>query len=275
MNEQEYTPSENGAEELTTKSKERKQNAQSTLLIVACVLCGVSIILITAVPILLSIWPTSPQSQYPAINPNPTVQGEDISDDALEAAMDSTVIVKCGTSVGSGVVIRENGYILTNYHVVSGGDALSVILRGEDKTRTATLVGYSESVDIAVLKIEASLPIAAFASHDAVRYGEKVYAIGSPTSAEYGWSVTQGVVSCPAREIRIYDDEGKLEKKQTFLQTDAAVNHGSSGGPLINVRGEVVGIITLRHSKGEGMGFAIPSDKSLNEAIRIIENQDN
>ena len=161
----------------------------------------------------------------------------------------------------------------SNYHVVSDKKALTVILRESKKEYSATLVGYDGRMDIAVLKIQASdLPVAAFAASNAVRYGERVYAIGAPTGADYGWSVTHGVVSCPNRELKVYDEKGKLEKTLTAIQTDAAVNHGNSGGPLINVRGEVIGIVTLRHSKGTGMGFAIPADEALEIAVKRIEN---
>lgn len=273
MNEQDFTPDDNKIPETPPEDKNEKKERKNALLITACILSGISIILLLTMPLLSTLSLLSPHGEYPAPNPNPTVQGEDISDKALDAAMDSTVIVMCGNSAGSGVIIRDDGYILTNYHVVSDKKGLTVILREDDRNYTATLVGYDERMDIAVLKIQASdLPVAAFAASNSVRYAEKVYAIGAPTGADYGWSVTQGIVSCPNRELNVYDTDGKLEKTMTAIQTDAAVNHGNSGGPLVNVRGEVIGIVTLRHSKGTGMGFAIPADQALDTAIKIIEN---
>lgn len=266
MNEQEFFPSEN---QPTPNTPEKKP--KNTLLAVACILAGISIFLMLLSPILTLIISYVQPHNYPTVNSNPTVIGEDISEKALSDAMDSTVIVMCGNSAGSGVIIREDGYILTNHHVITDDSPLTVITRN-NKTYNATLIGYSERMDIAVLKIEASsLPIASFASSDTLRYGEKVYAIGAPTGADFGWSVTHGIISCPKREIEIYDDNGKLEKTMTLIQTDAAVNHGNSGGPLVNIRGEVVGIVTLRHSKGTGMGFALPADKALVEAVKIID----
>lgn len=275
MNEQDFTPDDNKIPETPPEDKNEKKERKSPLLITACILSGISILLLLTTPILSMLALLLPHGDYPTPNPTPTVQGEDISDKVLDEAMDSTVIVMCGNSAGSGVIIRDDGYILTNYHVVSDGESLSVILREGERKQSASLVGYNERMDVAVLKIQATnLPIAAFASSDTVRYGERVYAIGAPTGADYGWSVTQGIVSCPNRDLNVYDADGKLEKTMTAIQTDAAVNHGNSGGPLVNVRGEVIGIVTLRHKKGDGMGFAIPADQALDAAIKIIENNE-
>jgi serine protease Do len=196
--------------------------------------------------------------------------------------MNSVVIVSAqsslGKSTGTGIVISKNGYIVTNYHVVEKSDEISVKLRGASEATPATLVGYSEVDDVAVLKILATnLTPATFAKSDSCRVGDKVYAIGTPEGELYGWSVTQGIISCPDREILIYDNEGILIKKMNVVQTDASVNQGNSGGPLVNARGEVVGIITLKLSGSAGMGFAIPSDGALKDIEAIIKsgNADN
>ncbi len=213
-----------------------------------------------------------------------TVSGEDYTSDAdmLEDVMNSVVIVSAqsslGKSTGTGIVISKNGYIVTNYHVVEKSDEISVKLRGASEATPATLVGYSEVDDVAVLKILATnLTPATFAKSDSCRVGDKVYAIGTPEGELYGWSVTQGIISCPDREILIYDNEGILIKKMNVVQTDASVNQGNSGGPLVNARGEVVGIITLKLSGSAGMGFAIPSDGALKDIEAIIKsgNADN
>lgn len=266
MNDQEIFPSENQPTPDVPSKKPK-----NTLLTVACILASISVFLMLASPVLTLIFSYVLPNNYPYVNSAPTVEGEDISEKALLGAMDSTVIVMCGSSAGSGIIIREDGYILTNRHVITDDSPLSIITR-DAKTYSAALIGYSERMDIAVLKIEASsLPTASFASSDSLRYGERVYAIGAPTGADFGWSVTHGIISCPKRVVEVYNDDGKLEKKMTLIQTDAAVNHGNSGGPLVNIRGEVIGIVTLRHSKGTGMGFALPADKALAEAVKIID----
>jgi serine protease Do len=216
---------------------------------------------------------------YIQVSNGGTVEGEKYESDAdmLEAVMDSVVVVSAktalGKSTGTGIVLTADGYIATNYHVVEGSSSISVKLHDSDEAITAKLIGYSEIDDVAVLKILAKdLRPATFAKSDSCRVGDKVYAIGTPEGELYGWSVTQGIISCPDREILIYDKEGILIKKMNVVQTDASVNQGNSGGPLINVRGEVVGIITLKLSGSAGMGFAIPSDGALKDIEAIIKN---
>ncbi|MBQ8409886.1 MAG: trypsin-like peptidase domain-containing protein [Clostridia bacterium] len=212
------------------------------------------------------------------VSGNGSVQYEDYesSPDMLEDVMRSVVIVNTKTSTGSGVgtgiILSSDGYIVTNYHVVNGAKTISVRIYESDKIYDADLVGFSEIDDIAVLKIKATdLRAAVFAKSSECRVGEQVYAIGSPEGEDFGWSVTRGIISCADREIKIYDDEGILEKKMYVIQTDASVNPGNSGGPLINVRGEVVGIITLKLSDSAGMGFAIPSDGAVELIQAIVE----
>ena len=107
--------------------------------------------------------------------------------------------------------------------------------------------------------------------------GERVYAIGSPEGTDYSWTVTQGIISSVNRDLKLYDNDGVLEKKMRVIQTDAAVNPGNSGGPIINSRGEVVGIVTLKLTDSAGMGFALPSDGVLLLVEEIIKsgNADN
>ena len=205
--------------------------------------------------------------------------GEDVSGDTssdmLEDVINSVVLVKTttasGTGIGTGIILSADGYIATNYHVVDQAKSITVTTY-DSQALQAELVGYSEVDDLAVLKVKAdSLRPATFAKSSECRIGESVFAIGFPEGDEYGWSVTKGIVSCPDREIKIYDSEGILEKKMYVIQTDTPVNPGNSGGPLINSRGEVLGIITLKLANSAGMGFAIPSDGALELITAIIE----
>ena len=184
-----------------------------------------------------------------------------------------TVKTKNGGATGSGIVITEDGYIATNYHVVDDAVDISITLYNSKEKIPARLMGYSERDDIAVLKANVDgLRPATFARSESCRVGERVYSVGAPEGEEFGWTVTQGIISNPLREIKIYDNEYILEKKMYLLQTDAAVNPGNSGGPLINARGEVVGIITLKRSDSAGIGFALPSSASLELIDAIIRN---
>jgi len=152
---------------------------------------------------------------------------------------------------GSGVLIREDGVIVTNHHVVEGATRIRVHLR-DGRTFAGRVLGTDPSADLAVVKIEArALPTAGFADSDAARVGEWVLAIGAPFGLEA--TVTHGVISAKGRaglgQTSIED----------YLQTDASINPGNSGGPLINLRGEVLGINTMILGRGTGVGFAVPS----------------
>lgn len=157
---------------------------------------------------------------------------------------------------GSGVIISADGYVVTNNHVVDGATKLRVKLN-DDRIFDATLVGRDSATDIALLKIEATeLPTLAFGSSDALRLGEWVLAIGSPFDLQS--TITAGIVSAKARSLGAIPDDFRIE---SFIQTDAAVNPGNSGGALVNARGELVGINTLIKSQTGsyiGYSFAVP-----------------
>ena len=176
---------------------------------------------------------------------------------------------------GSGIIISEDGYILTNNHVVDSksesayydiSEATSVkvtLSTGENKTYEAKIVGKDSQTDLAVLKIDAKgLTKAEFADSDSVKIGEFTMAVGNPLAL--GTTITCGVVSAVNREVD--DDEGNKFK---CIQTDAAINSGNSGGALINSKGQVIGVNTLKVSSTgvEGIGFAIP----INSTISVTE----
>ena len=158
--------------------------------------------------------------------------------------------------LGSGVIIRPDGYIVTNNHVINGADAIEVTLEN-DKVYTATLVGTDPATDIALLKIDAEdLPCIAMGDSDQLRLGDWVLAIGSPYDLRS--TITAGIVSAKGRSLPNYDGQFRVE---SFIQTDAAVNPGNSGGALVNTAGELVGIntsiISLTGSYA-GYSFAVP-----------------
>ncbi|SMC59759.1 S1C family serine protease [Kibdelosporangium aridum] len=173
------------------------------------------------------------------------------------------------TATGSGFVIDDRAHIITNSHVVAG--ASSVTVTGADGTRrTATVVGTDPSSDIAVLRVEPGPglhPLVLGRSAD-VRVGEQVLAIGSPLGL--AGSVTSGIVSAVDRQARIGGSQ------QSAVQTDASINPGNSGGPLVNSRGEVIGvntaIATFEGGGSIGVGFAIPVDRAASVAERIISS---
>lgn len=172
---------------------------------------------------------------------------------------------------GSGVIVDKDGYILTNFHVVSGADQVSVTLSDGRTIGNVKLVGDDPTSDLAVLKIDASgLMAAPWGDSDSLQVGDQVLAVGSP----YGLaqSVTAGIIS--AKERRGLPVPNSDLIYQDFLQTDAAVNPGNSGGPLVNLKGEVVGINTAIIGQGyQGISFAIPSNlaKSVYEKLKAGE----
>ena len=159
---------------------------------------------------------------------------------------------------GSGVIIREDGYIVTNNHVIDGANKIEVTLN-TNQTYPATLIGTDPATDIALLKIEAQgLPIIPFGDSDKLRLGEWVIAIGSPYDLRS--TITAGIVSAKGRSMPNYTGEFKIE---SFIQTDAAVNPGNSGGALVDKAGNLVGINTAIISKTgsyTGYSFAVPSN---------------
>lgn len=201
----------------------------------------------------------------------------------VEQAKRSVVVIEVrtenGGGTGTGIIMTSNGYIATNHHVIE--DATSIKVTFYDGTvLDAEAIGSSEMDDLAVIKVDTvGLPAATFAHSDDCYVGQTVYAIGTPAGPDFGWTTTKGIISYTNREVKIYnDDDGTLEKKLRLLQTDAMVNPGNSGGPLVNTKGEVVGVVSMKLSNGyEGIGFAIPSDGAVEilEAIMEFGNADN
>lgn len=170
-----------------------------------------------------------------------------------------------GGSTGSGVIVSENGYIATNHHVISDGNEI-IVLMENGLEFGAKLIGSDPSTDLALLKIDAkNLPYLSFGDSDSVMVGEWVMAVGNPFRL-YS-TVTAGIVSAKSRNINILDEAGI----ESFIQTDAAVNPGNSGGALVNTRGQLIGIntaIMTYSGQYEGFSFAVPA----NLASKVLED---
>jgi 2-alkenal reductase len=176
------------------------------------------------------------------------------------------------TVSGSGVFITSEGYILTNNHVVAGANQVNIVL-SDGSQRQATIVGTDLYADLAVLKMDGAAPaVANLGNSDLLNPGETVIAIGSPLG-DFKNTVTVGVISATGRSI----DTGNGYQIEGLIQTDAAINQGNSGGPLVNLAGEVVGLNTLVVRSGgdgsvaEGLGFAIPANTARAVAEQIIQ----
>ncbi len=169
---------------------------------------------------------------------------------------------------GTGVIISEDGYIVTNEHVVANAKSLTVSL-ADGRTFPATVVGAEKSTDLAVIKIDATgLPKATFGDSDTLKIGQLAVAIGNPLGMEFSRTVTAGIISGLDRILNVSQDSAIR-----LIQTDAVINPGNSGGPLVNAKGEVIGLnsMKLASTQVEGMGFAIPSNQVKRVADEIIE----
>ena len=167
--------------------------------------------------------------------------------------------------VGSGSIVSKDGYILTNSHVVSNGDASEInVLFSDDKTKKAKLVWNDTTLDLAVIKVEANnLNPIDLGDSDKVNVGDKAVAIGNPLGLELQSTVTSGIISGLGRTVSFQNGA----RMDGLMQTDAAINSGNSGGALLNSKGELIGINTAKAGNSDGIGFAIP----VNLAKKVIK----
>lgn len=209
----------------------------------------------------------APSGDLPALNPS------EIYDKVTASTV--TVLGRQGdySSVGTGIIFSEDGYLLTNCHVIEGCSACTVLITdsyGVDTRYDAQLVGCDENVDLAVLKVNGrDLPAAQFGVSDDLQVGDPAYAIGNPLGVELRNTLTSGIISAINRDV---DVDGVT---MTLIQTTAALNSGNSGGPLINQYGQVIGVNTIKmmseYDTIEGLGFAIPSSLALRWVNELIE----
>lgn len=179
---------------------------------------------------------------------------------------------------GSGIVFDSNGYIVTNYHVIQDAEKIMVKLPFNTvNPYEASVVGYDKAYDIAVLKIDAvDLPAARLGHSSKVRQGDAAIAIGNPLGEEYGGTVTYGIVSATNRSVKIKNVENGQDMIYKVLQTDAPIYPGSSGGPLCNEAGDVIGLVSLNMNQSfvAGIGFAIAIDEVKKVIQAIQENKE-
>lgn len=181
-------------------------------------------------------------------------------------------VTQSGKASGTGIIMSADGYIITNHHVIENAQAVSV-LTNDDKEYTASIVGSDETSDLAVLKIEASgLQAAEFGDSSVLQVGDSVVAIGDPLGVTLRGTMTDGIISAINRDLTVND------RTMNLIQTNAALNNGNSGGPLINCYGQVIGINTMKMSNFysssttvEGIGFAIPIDTAKLIIDELIE----
>ena len=198
---------------------------------------------------------------------------QDIYSTVIDSVVSISSMTSSGTSSGTGIIMSPDGYVITNHHVITGALVISV-LTNDNQEFEAALVGSDEMSDLAVLKIDArGLQAAEFGDSSKLRVGDSVVAIGDPLGVQLRGTMTNGIISAINRDLTVGD------RTMTLIQTNAALNNGNSGGPLINCYGQVIGINTVKMSSYytatasvEGLGFAIPISVAKPIIDELIEN---
>lgn len=259
-----------------------EQNKQRKSLVSYLIIFFVGCLVMYAV---VYFFPTSITKNVTKLEKDVTVTDTGIAD-AVEKIYDAVVVVstyKDGTYISSGtgfVYKKDNNkyYILTNHHVIDGGNKVTVTFTDETIEETK-VVGSDQYADIAVLSLETSkeLTVASLGDNEKSRVGDTTFAVGAPLDSVYSWTVTRGILSGKDRTVEVSIGNSRSNDYiMKVLQTDAAINSGNSGGPLCNSNGEVIGITSLKlvSSGVEGMGFAIPIEDATRKAEQIINGED-
>lgn len=206
----------------------------------------------------------------------------DVIEETVESVVGISKLKNAGTSIfsestenqlglGTGIIVTENGYILSNEHVTGSKYSKCYVTLENGNNYDGTVVWSDSSIDLSIVKIEANdLKYITLGDSDNVKIGETVYAIGNPIGFEFRRTVTSGIISAKNRTIKLEEEEN-TSYMTDLIQTDATINPGNSGGPLIYPNGEVIGINTVKISSAEGIGFAIP----INIVKPIIESYKN
>ncbi len=299
MNDFNYQSNNDGFYHYSYTPKKPKQNKKKRYGLKAIILCCVLSAVIGAGSAFAVLWlgidnntPTDtaqePILQQNSVNINVDEQATSVVEAVAKKVTPSVVGIRTITSVmsffgnqeasgeGSGVIFREDGYIITNYHVIADGiknradTKIEVFLDDlNSKSYGATVVGYNISADLAVIKIDAkNLPKVEIADSSKLKAGQYVITVGNPGGLEFMDSVTYGVISGLDRVV-------SSDSEVSLIQTDAAINPGNSGGALVNTKGELVGINSSKivAEEFEGMGFAVPSNTVVEICNKIIEKE--
>lgn len=179
----------------------------------------------------------------------------------IENVIPSVVTIRTDVAQGTGFIIKNNGYIITNAHVLSGGHSVEAITSNQE-TINAQFIGYSADFDLALLKLPGNYQEIELDNSDNVQIGEKVIAVGNPLGLQF--SVSEGIISAIHRP--------GLNNINAYIQTDTALNPGNSGGPLINKKGKVIGMNNFKVSGGENLGFALESNY-IKEVVNQISEE--
>lgn len=282
-----YVQNPDGTQQVVIGEEKRLSLKMSVIIIIAIVVALV--VGAVGMVLLIKLKPGFVNSSVTEINRSEqivTVNDQGIAD-GVENIYDSVVVVKSYhgdtlTATGTGFIyknIDNDYYMLTNYHVISGGNNVSVqFTTGEEEV--VKLINGDKYADIAVLSYNTKkeLKVGKIGSSEAMRVGDTVFAIGAPLDSDvYSWSVTRGILSGKDRLVEVStSNSNTVDWIMRVMQTDAAINSGNSGGPLCNANGDIIGVTNMKlvNSGVEGMGFAIPIEDALEYADNLIAGKD-
>ena len=250
--------------------KKREKIILTILMIVIIALLCVLIIKLDA-PLQIQTEPTNYQASKLSTTEEQNVENNDVK--TLDAVVKSVVgiskLEQNGTSIflgdsesklglGSGIILTDNGYILTNQHVVGNKYSNCYVTLESGKNYNGSVVWADNNIDLAIVKIMANdLDYIELGDSDNITLAEEVYAIGNPIGIEFQRTVTKGIISGVDRTIKL-NENGIESYMEDLIQTDATINQGNSGGPLVNLNGELIGVNTVKITEAEGIGFAVP-----------------
>ncbi|MBQ3511534.1 MAG: trypsin-like peptidase domain-containing protein [Bacilli bacterium] len=258
---------------------------RAKILLNLLVIIGIFILGIASTILIIDKYPSLFRETITKLEKDVTVTETGIAD-AVEKVYDSVIVVSTLSKnqvigSGSGFIYKVNSndtYIITNHHVVDGGDSFKVTYTDTDAL-TATLVGSDEYSDIAILKVttKENYKAVEIGNSDIMRVGDTTFTIGAPLGDIYSWTVTRGILSGKERLVEVsLSNSRQSDYIMNVLQTDSPVNSGNSGGPISNSNGEVIGVVNAKISSTgvEGIGFAIPIEVAIEKAEEIINGKE-
>lgn len=268
------------------ESKNEKKKEKIVLIVLMIVIIALLCVLIIKLdaPLQIQAQPTSYETTKLSTNNEENVEKQDTK--TIETVVKSVVgiskLEQSGTSIflgdsesklglGSGIILTDNGYILTNQHVVGNKYSNCYVTLENGKSYNGSVVWADSNIDLAIVKIMANdLDYIELGDSDSITLAEEVYAIGNPIGIEFQRTVTKGIISGIDRTIKL-DENGEESYMEDLIQTDATINQGNSGGPLVNQKGELIGINTVKITEAEGIGFAVPVNIIKPILERLVE----
>ena len=268
------------------ESKNEKKKEITILIVLMLVIIALLCVLIIKLdmPVQIQADPINYESSKLSTNIEENVENQDAKtiDSVVKSVVGISKLEQTGTSIflgdsesklglGSGIILTDNGYILTNQHVVGNKYGNCYVTLENGKSYNGSVLWADSNIDLAIVKIMANdLDYINLGDSDNIKLAEEVYAIGNPIGIEFQRTVTKGIISGINRTIKL-SEEGNESYMEDLIQTDATINQGNSGGPLVNKEGKLIGINTVKITEAEGIGFAVPVNIIKPILERLIE----